>query len=116
MAIRVAPGVQFKLIPVEMLDMFYSILNAAATQGVEPVITGAAGPEYPDGKVHDAGYAIDVRSSNLPSADTFAADVATYLGAVSPHYKVLYGDAEHTDHIHIGFAWWYSRRESRRRL
>lgn len=115
MAIQIKSCVRFKIIPVEMLAMFTAILNAAEAQGVEPVITGAAYNGYPPGKVHDAGYAIDVRTSNIPDPQSFAESVDRYLRVVDSHYVVLYGDPKHRDHIHIGFSWWFSHDEQRRR-
>lgn len=109
MAIRVEKNVRFKIIPVEMIAMFEAILHAAAKQGVEPTITGAAYECYPKGKVHDQGYAIDVRTFNIPDPRLYAEDITIELGAVSPHFAVLYGDKQHRDHIHIGFAWYFSR-------
>lgn len=109
MAIKIAENVRFKIIPLEMLDMFQAILNAATSQGVEPTITGAADENYPKGKVHDQGYAIDIRIADIPDPGQYAEDIAKKLRAVSPYYKVLYGDPAHLDHIHIGFSWYHSR-------
>lgn len=107
--ILLAKDVTFKHIPYEMVHMFMAILLAAERQGVQPVITGAAGTFYPEGKVHRMGYAIDVRTLNLKDPRPFVHDVETYLRTVSPYYKVLYGNDKHLDHIHIGFSWYYAR-------
>lgn len=108
MAIIIEKNVRFKIIPVEMIAMFDAILGAAAKQGCEPTITGASYESYPVGKVHDRGYAIDVRTFDIPDPKRYAQDIAIELGAVSPHFAVLYGDKQHCDHIHIGFAWFFS--------
>jgi len=113
MAIKIESQVRFKIIPFEMFKMFEVILSAAEEQGVEPTITGAAFEDYPKGKVHDQGYAIDVRVSDIPDPHLYADHIEQYLRAVSPHYKVLYGDPQHLDHIHIGFAWYFSRDNQR---
>ena len=115
MAIQILPEVRFKIIPVEMIEMFYAILNAASIQGCEPTITGASFNGYPKGKVHDRGYAIDIRIHDIPDPKAYADEIRNELGIVDPHYVVLYGDPLHRDHIHIGFSWWYSHDESRRR-
>lgn len=115
MAIQIAKNVRFKKIPFEMIAMFDAISKAAAKQGCEPTITGAAYESYPKGKVHDRGYAIDVRTFDIPDPLAYAEDITIRLGSLSPHYTVLYGDVGHTDHIHIGFAWWFSRDEVRKR-
>lgn len=116
MAIQIKGCVRFKIIPFEMLAVFKALILAGESQGVDPVITGASYENYPIGKVHDRGYAVDVRTSNLPNPAAFAISVSIQLGAVSPYYVVLYGDRQHCDHIHIGFSWWFSRDETRRRL
>ena len=113
MAIKVLENVRFKIIPYEMITMFEAILWAAERQGVEPTITGAAFENYPKGKVHDAGYAIDIRIVDIEKPHVYALEIENYLLAVSQHYKVLYGDPKHLDHIHIGFAWGFLRDNQR---
>lgn len=115
MAIQVKDTVRFRQIPIEMIFMFRAVLQAARHQGFEPVITGAAEEGYPKGKVHDRGYAIDVRVWNVPDRQQFADEIESYLRVVDSHYVVLYGDPKHCDHIHIGFSWWFSHDEQRRR-
>lgn len=115
MAIQILPNVRFRLIPLEMMHMFWAISFAAAKQGIEPTITGAAYESYPQGKVHDRGYAIDVRTAGVPDPENYAYTIRRYLETVSPHYVVLYGDKQHLNHIHIGFAWWFATDEIRRR-
>ena len=108
--IQVEKGVRFRYIPYEMVVMFDALLACGKVQGVEPVITGAAYENYPVGKVHDQGYAVDVRTSNLPDPKGFAEGIDKVLRAVSPHYKVLYGDPSHLNHIHIGYSWFYAKK------
>ena len=108
--IQVEKNVRFKYIPYEMVVMFDALLACGKVQGVQPVITGAAYEDYPEDKVHGEGYALDVRASNLPDPKGFVEGLNKCLRAVSPHYKVLFGDEEHKNHIHIGFAWHYARR------
>lgn len=107
--IKVEACVRFSKIPPEMLPMFHAIDIYAKQQGVAATITGAADENYPVGKVHDRGYAIDVRVYDIPAPWQYADSVRRYLRAVSPHYVVLFGDRKHLDHIHIGFSWWFSR-------
>jgi len=102
--------VRFKVIPYEMVVMFDALLACGKVQGVQPVITGAGNENYPKGKVHDQGYAIDVRTSNLPNPAAFAEGLKYTLGSLSSRYKVLYGDPAHLDHIHIGFSWYFARK------
>jgi len=115
MAIQIAATVRFKIIPVEMIEMFTAIIHAAAIQGCEPTITGASFENYPKGKVHDRGYAIDVRVREIPDPKAYADEIREELRVVDPHYTVLYGDPGHRDHIHIGFSWWYGHDETKRR-
>lgn len=115
MAIRVGKNVRFKIIPYEMVAMFDCLLALGKALNVEPVITGAAYEDYPEGKVHDQGYGLDVRTANLPEPKDFADQLKRLLRAVSPHYKVLYGDEQHLDHIHIGFSWFYAEERKRKK-
>jgi len=89
--------------------MFTALLTCGKVYGVQPAITGAAYEDYPLNKVHAEGYAIDVRIEGLRDARGFAEGLDKCLRAVSSHYKVLYGDVGHLDHIHIGFSWYYGR-------
>jgi len=93
-----------------MVVMFDALLACGKVQGVQPVITGAAYENYPKGKVHDQGYAVDVSTSNLPDPRAFAEGLDKVLGSLSSRYKVLYGDPAHLDHIHIGFSWYYAKK------
>ena len=108
--IQVLKNVRFKAIPYEMVAMFDALLAVGRVQGVQPVITGASYENYPVGKVHDQGYAIDVRTSNIPDVKGFVEGLRYTLGSLSPRYKVLYGDPTHLDHIHIGFSWYYAKK------
>jgi len=108
MAIEILPTVRFKKIPLELITVFEALLHVSILYGETPVITGAAYEGYPVGNVHDRGYAVDVRTRNLSDPQRFAEAVERYLWAVSPHYVVLYGDPAHRDHIHIGYAWYFS--------
>lgn len=113
--IKVLENVRFRKIPDEMFAMFQAISKAAAEQNTEATITGAAYENYPKGKVHDRGYAIDVRVSGIPDPETYDASIKSFLRAVSPHYVVLYGDPKHRNHIHIGFSWWFAAENQRGR-
>ena len=108
--IQVLENVRFKVIPYEMVVMFDALLACGKVQGFQPVITGASDENYPVGKVHDQGYAIDVRTSNIPDVKAFVEGLHNCLGSLSPRYKVLYGDPSHLDHIHIGFSWHYAKK------
>ena len=107
--IQVETNVRFKYIPYEMVVIFDALLACGKVQGVQPVITGASYEDYPLNKVHAEGYAIDLRTEGLPDARGFAQGLDKVLRSLSAHYKVLYGDVGHLDHIHIGFSWYYAR-------
>lgn len=108
--LQISENTRFKVIPYEMVIMFDALLACGKVHKVQPVITGASYENYPKGKVHDQGYGIDVGVKNLSNPKGFAADIKRVLGSLSPHYKVLYGDKKHLDHIHIGFSWYYARK------
>jgi len=108
--LNVRDNVVFRIIPFEMLGMFDAVLSAGCDQGVCVEITGAGNEDYPKGKVHAEGYAIDVSVQNIPDIHRFVLYTIEFLGLLNPHYKVLYGDDEHLDHIHIGFSWYRARK------
>jgi len=90
--------------------MFDAVLSAGSDQGMCPEITGAGNENYPEGKVHAEGYAIDVAVKKIPDIPRFVLYTTEFLGLLNPHYKVLWGDDEHLDHIHIGFSWYYAKK------
>jgi len=108
--ITIRDNVRFEIIPFEMLGMFDAVLSAGCDQGINVEITGAGNENYPKGKVHAEGYAIDVSVQNIPDIERFVLYLNEFLGLLNPHYKVLWGDAGHLDHIHIGFSWYWARK------
>ena len=95
--------VRFRCLPQEILPVLKELNAAGETQGFVPVITGAAYENYPEGSYHELGYAWDVRISNVPDRLEFACRLNNNLGIVDPRYRVVYGDENHTDHIHIEY-------------
>ena len=69
----------------------------------EVVITGWAGRPYrPDG-AHADNRGLDLRTRDREDADELAQYLRDGLYPISPHYIVLWGDAGHRDHIHVGY-------------
>jgi len=66
-------------------------------------ITGWQDLSYrPDG-AHADGRAIDLRTHNQDDPDFMAQYLRDALYPLSPHYFVLWGDAGHRDHLHVGY-------------
>ena len=66
-------------------------------------ITGWQDLTYrPDG-AHADGRAIDIRTRDHKDPDSLAEFLRDALFPISPHYILLWGDAGHKDHIHIGY-------------
>jgi len=95
--------VRFRCLPKEFMPVLRVLLKAGEQQGFIPVITGASYEDYPQYSYHDLGYAWDVRISNVPDPLGFACQLRLELGIVDPLYRVVYGDINHTDHIHIEY-------------
>ena len=108
--LKINGSVRFLFIPFEMIQMFDAVLSAGCDQGIQPVITGAGNEDYPKGKVHAMGYGLDIGIKNIPDIKRFVLYIEEFLGLLDPHYKVLWGDDEHLDHIHIGFSWYWAKK------
>jgi len=76
---------------------------AASMQKTEATITGAAYEEYKKGSYHDKGYAWDVRIQGIPHPLLYVCQIRSALANIDPRFRVVYGDANHTDHIHIEY-------------
>lgn len=99
------PCVRFKFIPFEFLDLCVVLKECARDQGKTPTITGASYENYPKGSYHDKGYAWDVRVEGIPDNLAYACGLRMSLKAIDERYRVVYGDVDHTDHIHIEFRY-----------
>lgn len=109
--LRIVPGVVIERLPRQLLWMLLEIDMAADECGEQVWISGCQEPKvYPEGKVHRMGYAVDLRVWNLIDPDTFVAHLRHELPE-SEHFKVLYGDEGHLDHIHVGYSWSFAGSE-----
>jgi len=97
--------VRFKCIPDEFFDVCEVLKECAGVQGAVPTITGASYEDYPKGSYHDKGYAWDIRVEGIPEPLAYACCLRTQLKSISEKYRVVYGDVDHTDHIHIEFRY-----------
>ena len=101
--VRVKDCVRFKCIPRQFLTVWEVLYSAAAMQKTEATITGAAYEEYKKGSYHDRGYAWDVRITSIPHPLQYVCEIRSALANIDPRYRVVYGDASHTDHVHIEY-------------
>ena len=95
--------VRFLCLPLQFRVMCDMLEEAAKHQQVEPTITGAAYENYPKGSYHAKGYAWDIRTTGIPDPFLYACTIRGYLVDIDRRYRVVYGDSNHTDHIHIEF-------------
>jgi len=79
--------------------------DAAEEQKTEATITGAAYEEYKKGSYHDRGYAWDVRIDGIPHPLLYVCEIRSALKHIDSRFRVVYGDANHTDHIHIEYKY-----------
>ena len=85
------------------LIIILSCLETMARKEPDVVITGIQNEDYPLYKSHHMGFALDVRATNLEDPRKFADRLRSLLGIYHPKdLKVLFGDEDHLDHIHVG--------------
>ena len=101
--VNVKECVRFKHIPIEFLDLWETLFLAAKDQGKVATITGASYENYPKGSYHEKGYAWDVRVTDIPDPFLYACTIRSLLVKIDERWRVVYGDSNHTDHIHIEF-------------
>lgn len=95
--------VRFKHIPEEFIDVWEALREAGAKQKISPTITGASYENYKKGSYHDKGWAWDVRISDIPDKLAFVFFVYDRLIKIDRRYRIVYGNADHIDHIHIEY-------------
>jgi len=103
--VRVKDCVRFKCLPRQFLIVWEVLYSAAAMQKTEATITGAAYEEYKKGSYHDRGYAWDVRIEGIPHPLLYVCEIRCALKQIDWRYRVVYGDAKHTDHIHVEYRY-----------
>lgn len=95
--------VRFKSLPEEFIDVWEALREAGKAQNRNVTITGAAYEKYEKGSYHDKGYAWDVRITNIPDKIAFVCLIYFRLINIDERYRIVYGDANHTDHVHIEY-------------
>lgn len=87
----------------ELVILLSTLETMARYEKTDVVITGIQGEDYPKGRSHQLGYAVDVRTKGIENPRVFARRLSSVLGIYNPKdVKVLYGDPQHLDHIHVG--------------
>jgi len=94
---------RFKCITESFVVLANELLKAGEEGGFVPWITGASYEQYPTGGYHDLGYAWDIRIHNVKDPLRFACALRTNLYAISDRFRVVYGNKDHTDHIHVEY-------------
>lgn len=102
-SIGLLPVVRFKHVPRAFLVLIDAMLSAEAEFGLDAYITGAAYEKYPKGELHDQGFAWDIRIHNIEDRVGYVCFLHTRLKSVDSRFHILYGDVEHTDHIHVEY-------------
>lgn len=97
--------VQFKMITPSLITLFIVLSQAGEMFGCVPMITGAAYETYNPKGYHGQGFAWDVRSKDVKEPFEYAAYILKELKSVSTRYRVVYGNKDHTDHIHVEYRY-----------
>ena len=97
------PGVRFKHIPAEFLDVLQIVFEEYAKQDTPIVITGASYENYVEGGYHDQGYAWDFRTKTLPNPLLCMGSIYYRLRELSLSYRCLYHDSGNGIHLHIEY-------------
>lgn len=103
--VNIKDTVRFKHIPDAFIDLHTILEEAAEEQNKIATITGASYEAYKKGSYHDRGYAWDIRINNIPDPFRYACGIRRALIEIDERYRVVYGDANHTDHIHIEYRY-----------
>lgn len=101
--IGLLPVVRFKHIPRAFLILVDAMLAAEDEFGITAYITGAAYEDYPEGGLHDQGYAWDIRIHNVADRVGYVCFLYTRLHSLDERFRIVYGDKDHTDHVHIEY-------------
>ena len=102
-AVKVLEQVRFDILTPELCALMELAFQWQRDKGETLTITGADRAIYPEGGVHQAGYAWDIRVFDIRHPAQLASFLLVELKKLDANYKVLYGSAGHTDHIHV--AW-----------
>lgn len=103
--ILVLPCVQFKMLPPSFILVLAVLSQAGEKYNCAPCITGAAYEHYSSDSYHGKGYAWDVRVKDVEEPFSYAVFIMLELKKASTRFRVLYGDKDHTDHIHIEYRY-----------
>ena len=103
--VNIKDTARFKHMPLALVYLLDVLVQAARNQGIVATITGASYEAYKKGSYHDRGYAWDVRIKDIPHSLAYVCFIRSTLKDIDEKYRVVYGDANHTDHIHIEYRY-----------
>lgn len=103
MKIDVKPGARLKQVNDQFLTVAGVVFELWQEEGLIPCVTsGSDGSHLPE-SYHWQALAWDWRIWGLADAWKTAARLQVRLKAVDPAYDVVFGDANHKDHIHTEY-------------
>lgn len=103
--VNIKDTVRFRHMPRAFIILWEVLVNAAKRQKITATITGASYEQYKKGSYHERGYAWDVRIKDIPYPLLYVCDIRSDLADIDERYRVVYGDTNHTDHIHIEYRY-----------
>jgi len=113
--IEFKPGVYLKYVDYRFLWIAKVIWEVFQEFGIKaaPVVTSACDGKHGPGSLHPEGLAWDWRVWIIPEdiRQRVVDRVKEMAHTMSPLYDIIYGDAQHLDHIHVE---WDDRKENRK--
>lgn len=103
MLVKVKEGVQFKHVDALLFVCCLCVSMVYRKRGIEPVLTSASDGTHQKGSLHYSGLAWDFRVWGLPDPGPTAKELQSCLARHSSYWQVVYGDADHLDHIHVEY-------------
>lgn len=103
MQINCKEGVWFKFIDEIFMVIAHIVYEEYANKLVTPTVTSACDSYHKAGSLHFQGLAWDWRVWGLENPQGVADRIRIRVRKISPRYDVVYGDADHLDHIHTEF-------------
>jgi hypothetical protein len=103
MKVSIKPGVVIKEFNSQLCHVCYSAWFVWKEYGLTATITSANDGKHMENSLHYKNLAWDLRIWGLPNPAEAADKLRNLLNAKRNDYDVIFGDANHLDHVHVEF-------------